>query len=560
MLPGLARAIVKRDGNDTLIAQWPDDSILKPDLIAIANTLGIDSATEVKVLPLADSNDSQVYIATTLEQNKLKIGIAVFEFKAPQSQIDILQQLINWGKDWLNQMFILSREKSSKGSQQILELVEDVIQIQKIDELVATVVNRLAELRQFDRVALILIKNQKSSVKALSNVSEFDERNESVSLIKQVADYCIEHEQPVVFPNSKGDDAEEIKKLAVFEKRERIFAVPLLAHGYVVGAISCEYTRNPTDWSLGFAQVKLIARILAPLLHDRIAQAFSVKDHVWNKYKGRLEKWYKLRWLGLCGLAIIIIALIFIPVRHRVVADAQLEGRIQRAVVAPEDGYLMKAHSRAGELIKKGDVVVELDNRELLLEEQRWLGQKNEYQRLYSKELIALNQTQMQIYKAQLSQAEAQLQLLQQKLKRTKISAPIDGVIIQGDLSRAIGGPVEKGQVLFEMAPKDEFRLIIEVVENDIRFVSKKQSGELRLTSMPNIAIAFDIEAVSPIYRESEKGLVYRIEAAIEQSQYELKPGMKGVAKIDVGRRSVMANLFHDLANWFKLRWWSVTG
>ena len=31
--------------------------------------------------------------------------------------------------------------------------------------------------------------------------------------------------------------------------------------------------------------------------------------------------------------------------------------------------------------------------------------------------------------------------------------APIPGVIVSGDLSQAIGAPVERGQVLFELAP-----------------------------------------------------------------------------------------------------------
>ena len=43
-----------------------------------------------------------------------------------------------------------------------------------------------------------------------------------------------------------------------------------------------------------------------------------------------------------------------------------------------------------------------------------------------------------------------------------------------------LGSPVEKGKVLFEIAPLDAYRLIVHVDERDIRYVAAGQSGDDR--------------------------------------------------------------------------------
>ena len=65
---------------------------------------------------------------------------------------------------------------------------------------------------------------------------------------------------------------------------------------------------------------------------------------------------------------------------------------------------------------------------------------------------------QLRILEAQLGQTEAQLALVSENLKRTRITAPYRGVVITGDLSQSLGAPVERGEVLFEIAPLADVR------------------------------------------------------------------------------------------------------
>ena len=57
-------------------------------------------------------------------------------------------------------------------------------------------------------------------------------------------------------------------------------------------------------------------------------------------------------------------------------ARTLIEGQLQRATVAPFDGYVASASARAGDVVSKGQVLAELDDREIRLELARWQAEK----------------------------------------------------------------------------------------------------------------------------------------------------------------------------------------
>ena len=99
--------------------------------------------------------------------------------------------------------------------------------------------------------------------------------------------------------------------------------------------------------------------------------------------------------------------ILLVPGTYRVTAPASLEGSVQRAIVAPFDGFILHAHARAGENVAVGQVIAELDSKELLLEQQRYSAERDEYNRQYRQALSDRDMAQSHIFKSQVSQAEA---------------------------------------------------------------------------------------------------------------------------------------------------------
>ena len=163
----------------------------------------------------------------------------------------------------------------------------------------------------------------------------------------------------------------------------------------------------------------------------------------------------------------------------------------------------------------------------------------------------------MNVLTKKVQQADAQIELLDEEISRTRIAAPFDGLVVSGDLSQALGAPVEAGQVLFQVAPLDSYRVVLKVDESDIRQIAVGQTGELVLTALPHETLPIKVSKVTPVSVSEEGRNYFEVEAQLAQAKSRLRPGMEGFGKIDVDRRRLIWIWTHRLVDWVRLRVWS---
>jgi multidrug efflux pump subunit AcrA (membrane-fusion protein) len=165
----------------------------------------------------------------------------------------------------------------------------------------------------------------------------------------------------------------------------------------------------------------------------------------------------------------------------------------------------------------------------------------------------------MRLSAAQAAQAQAQLNLAEEKLRRVQLVAPFDGVIVRGDLSQQRGSPVEQGKVLFELAPLTAWRVILKVDERDIAHVEAQRKGELALTGLAGVRHPFTVKRVTSIASTDGGVNHFRAEADLGDAAVSLRPGMEGVAKIDAGSASALWVATRRLLAWTRLMVWEWT-
>jgi multidrug resistance efflux pump len=243
------------------------------------------------------------------------------------------------------------------------------------------------------------------------------------------------------------------------------------------------------------------------------------------------------------GVITSLALLLFAKADYRVTADATLEGRVQRAIVAGIDGYIAEANVRAGDLLESGQVMARLDDRDLLLERRNWLGKHAQLVKEHRKALAQHDRSQVNFLSAKIDQAEAELQLLDAQLERTLLLAPFDGIVVKGDLSQSFGSPVERGELLFEVAPLDGYRVILKIDQRDIGEPQPGQTGHLALTALPGEQLPLTVKRITPV--------------SIDEPLPGLRPGMEGVAKIEIDRRRLFWIWTHSLTDWLRLWAWS---
>jgi RND family efflux transporter MFP subunit len=242
---------------------------------------------------------------------------------------------------------------------------------------------------------------------------------------------------------------------------------------------------------------------------------------------------------------------------YRVSAKTVLEPVVQRAAVAPFNGFIREAPVRAGALVEAGQLLCLLDDRELKLERLKSLGRAEELRKESNKAMAEQKASQVEIVSAQLHQVEAEIALYDDQLARTRVVAPFNGIVVTGDLSQQLGAPVDKGKVLFEVAPLDAYRLIVEVDERDIADVRAGQTGTLMLSAFPSETIPFTVETVTPVSTAKEGRNFFRVESQFEKPHDRLQPGMEGAGKVSIDRRRLIWTWTHQVTDWIRLALWS---
>ncbi|MCW5549895.1 MAG: HlyD family secretion protein, partial [Opitutaceae bacterium] len=138
------------------------------------------------------------------------------------------------------------------------------------------------------------------------------------------------------------------------------------------------------------------------------------------------------------------------------------------------------------------------------------------------------------------------------------ITAPSDGVVIEGDLRERIGTPVQTGDLLMRMTRIESMYVEIEVPERDAHAILQARAGEIAFATLPDERYPITIERLEPVARVKSEGNVFVLRAHISRPGDDIwwRPGMSGVAKIEAGDRRIIWLLTHRLVDFIRLKLW----
>lgn len=333
--------------------------------------------------------------------------------------------------------------------------------------------------------------------------------------------------------------------------------VPLVDGTRIVGALTLERAAPPFTLP-ELALLGDAARLAGPVFELKRQAALPWHLRLRRSVRDLLQQPSRRR-ATVAGGALALVVVLAVPLPWRVSAPARLEGSVQRAVVAATDGYLQQANVRPGDRVQAGQVLAELASQDLELERRRRESEMRQHENAYRAAQSRADRAQMVTLQAKAAEAQALLSLVQAQLQRARIEAPFDGIVIKGDLSQNLGAPVQRGEVLMVLAPNDSFRLILEVDEADVGAIRPGQRGELALAAQPDRTLSFVTRRIVPVASAVDGRNFFEVEAALDRTPEQLRPGLSGVAKVEAGWRPLGWLLSHRALDWLRLAWWKVT-
>ena len=486
----------------------------------------------------------------------------------PEAQLQAALRSLQWGSGWLE--VLLRRNSDPHEPERLrlkvaLELVATLLEQPRFNDSATAFTTQLAAQLGCDRVSLGLLKGRRVTIRAVSHSPQFDRRANLMRAIEAAMEEAIDQGERVVYPALKDSRplvARAHEALLQESEAGSAASFPLVHGERVIGALTLERAAGHRFDSATLVVCEAVASVAGPIAELKRGNEAGLLAHggrsakrLWEKLAGPGNAGFKL---GTVAFLAIAAFLALATGEFRISADSTLEGTVQRVIAAPINGYVKEAGLRAGDTVKVGQVIGRFDDRDLRLERVKLLSQRDQYNRQYREAMGKRERAQAQIVSAQIAQAEAQLGLIEEQLERTVMTAPFDGFIVSGDLSQRLGSPVERGQVLFQVAPLDSYRVVLQVDERDIAHVSTGQRGELTVSSIPGERFGFEVRKITPVNTAREGGNFFRVEAALlAEPGARLRPGMQGVGKIYVDERKLVWVWTRGFVDWLRLWIWS---
>jgi multidrug resistance efflux pump len=555
------------------IAFWPEGkpgnlAVISAADLAIEERRGVLRDPSYSAGELERSPSAPCHIAYPhLVDGRLHGAVAIELSLGADQELRAAMRALQWGVSWLEVK--LRRAEGGRFAPvnrrlaSLLELVSVSLEKERLQAAATAVVTDIATSLGCERVSFGVVSGQHIKVTAMSHSAHVGQRSNLIEGIGAVMDEAADQRSTLVYPAPADSPVRLLYNHVRLAKAHdcTLCTVPLSVQGKVIGALALQ---RPGESGFDVQTVEFceaIGAIVGPILAIRQRDerwivgklAIAVKAlgvRVFGRGHWRLK-------MALSSIAGIALFLTLATGQYRVSADTRVEGSVQRVVVAPMSGYMAVARVRSGDIVRKDDLIAQLDHRDLLLERAKWSSQRQQRLQEYRDALAKSNRADIAIVQAQLGQAEAELALVEEKLARTRLLAPFDGVIVSGDLSQSLGAPVTQGDVLFKVAPLDAYRVILEIDERDMAEVRVGATGQLVLTGQAEAVLPFRVEKITLVSETREGRNFFRVEAKLDRSPKFLRPGMKGVGKIDIGERKLGWIWTHSMVDWLRLAWWT---
>jgi len=564
LLPGVVRAVVllapQARGGARVAASWPDAANAGPDLLAIASAALQQARVVLQASPPGPGASAE----------RSRLGVPFGSGAAPMGAValevekavdpDLIEEL----RAAAGSLELLTRSEAvQRRLVTVLEAVGIALDQPGFEAAATAIAAELATRLELERVSIGFRRRDATRVAALSHSAGFDARANLIRDLEHAMDEACDQDATVVHPAPRGAPGRITRahEELVRDRDAGACTVPIARRGEIIGAFTFESAGGHVFDVETVRLCESVASLVGPILElVREAQAPGL-ERLRERLRTRIAELSApghTRPKVVAGAAVALLLLLgFASCSYRVTADATLEGAVQRALVAGLDGYIAEATVRAGDVVRKGQPLGRLDDRDLQVERRKWAARRDQLNEKHRQALAAGERGMVNVLSAKLAQAEAQLELFDDQLARTQLVAPFDGIVVKGDLSQSLGTPVKRGELLFELAPLEGYRVILEVDDRDIADVVVGERGRLALSALPGEDMAFAVERITPVSTAEDGRNYFRVEARLEQPSEALRPGMTGVAKIDAGSRRLAWIWTHRFLDWLRLWTWS---
>ncbi|MDF1739054.1 MAG: efflux RND transporter periplasmic adaptor subunit [Verrucomicrobiales bacterium] len=421
--------------------------------------------------------------------------------------------------------------------------------------------NELASRYGADRVSLGWLCGNYIKLKATNHTGKINRKMELSRLLEAAMEESIEQDDEIVWPGTATGAAIERDHERYARKAgvAHVASVPLRLDSSPLAAVTVERVQP-----FGQADIEAM-RLTSDLCVRRLVDLYERDRWFGARWAGALRKGlgkvigFEHTWIKVGALATtaLLAFLVLYPWPYKVKASFILQPAQVFHLPAPFDGYIESVSVRAGDAVKKDQVLVTMDTAELDLNRAELSATIQRYVSEAQLARAEATPAEMHIAIAQAEETKSALQKVQYNLEMASVKAPEDGVVLEGEMEDRIGSPVTRGEALLKLSQLKGMFAELRVPEADATRVAIGSEGEVAFESRPEEHFPIEVTEIEPLAIPEEKGtlLIARTRFSGEAPDW-WRPGMTGSARIHCGTRSPLWIITHRAIDYLRMRFW----
>ena len=563
-----------------------------------------------------EGNPSQYLLCVSpLSTGKQTTGLLeVFQRadSAPNVQrgyLRFLEQMAGLIGEWLkghNLQKVSDRQVMWQKADHFARLVHDNLELR---DTAFTIANEGRQLIGCDRVSVGIMKGRRCRIIAISGQDTIEHRSNIVSALNALSTRVVSAGHSLWYDGSVEDlppqleeaiedyvDLSHGRSIAVLPIRrpEKVVEGDVhskeqvqredLSDREIIGALIVEQIESQVPADALRSRCDLVYEHAARALNNSQSHSDLFLMPVW-RFLGRATWLFRgsafpktMTVIALVSAA--LLAMFLIQINLTMKAKGALQPALQQQVFAHVGGEVEQVFVDHGDVVKQGQPLVKLRNRELEIEITDLQGQLDAAR----ESILALGEQvaragrsgdrletarlmgQERESKAREETLKAQLMLVREKEQQLIRTSPIDGVVMDWHLKERLRArPVVTGQVLVNVAdPRGEWELELFMPEKRMKYLddalanAEGQPIKVDYIQLTN-ASAYHTGTLKPqdVHYRAEldptEGAVVKITVKPDSLEgVSLRPGSKVIADVVCGKRSAAFVWFHEVIEWIQ--------
>ena len=514
-----------------------------------------------------------------------------------------LLQMVELANQWLKTNRLQQYGDRESLWQQLDDFARAVHETLDVRQASYTIANEGRRLIGCDRVSVAILRGRKCFVEAVSGQDTFDKRSNVVTLLGKLATRVVATGDALWYAGATEDlppqieeavhdyvDASHSKTVAIIPLRYASSDVD--SHDdsdtkqkkqdpKVIGAIIAEQIEDLRPQATLESRVDLVCGHSARALSNALDYNSLFLMPVW-RFLGHSRWLIRARTLPKTVLALIVVvaitlSLIFVPSDFDLKGSGEIQPIARRDIFVDVDGVITRVHVNHGEIVSKGQVLVELQNPDLdgklalalgnyrATEEKLSSTRRQQHRKdLPSSDLSRLA-GEVASLKQQYLSLQIQMQLLRKKRERLTVRSPIDGQVISWNINRELRDrPVTIGQILMTVAdPTGPWEMEVYMPEKRMGHITQARNELGENLSVEYVVATDPTSVLNGMVREidlaakihDEHGHSVTILVDINKNDIiGARPGATVTAKVHCGTRSLGYVWLHDVLEFIDSR------